>query len=250
MHGYLKKIIFNSFFNLKQLLFSYITGGEGPGGYFVPIFIQHIAISPFIVNIIYKYHSIIHVILFFIFSLLAEWLCVKIDMPVYIYRLILVRYIYAIYIGIYISKYGVNLSLILFSSLSILYIGYEYFLESKIPIIYNSWGYQHAPSYFYTVFIITVLWILFGYIEKYGHFLVYIGKCLYHIFLFQMIYFFNFNRYIESIFKDFFVSSFINTGICIFFGCIYFESIKIVTCFIRWLFNFIKKQHLYVDYLR
>jgi hypothetical protein len=218
----------------KQMLLSYFAGGIGPGGYFTPIIIQHLLIFPLILWLIdnIKSHSIV-IFGFFLFSLFIEWLCIQTNIPAPLYRLLYVRYIYAVVLGVYIAKYGISSSIMLLSLPSMAYIaGVSYFnFESKV--IYPARGFEHAPAYFYTVVIIQLLWCLHPYIRRTGISLAYIGQSSYHIFLFQMLYFWMFGSSVLAIVHSPLIWLMLNIVICISLGCLFFKIQEVINNFMK-----------------
>ncbi|MDD5712194.1 MAG: hypothetical protein PHY31_05465 [Smithellaceae bacterium] len=90
-----------------DIVTSYLSGGLGPGSFFTPVFIQHLLIFPLIMWAVCKldrYDQFIAIIIFFCISLFAEWICLALHMPEWLYRLVYVRYIFAVVIGIYLVR--------------------------------------------------------------------------------------------------------------------------------------------------
>lgn len=192
--------------SLLDIFYSYFAGGIGPGSYFTPLFIQHILFFPILYYFIIKIKKInvyFQLIFFFFVSLLIDWLTFRMGVSDGLYRLLYVRYLFAVVLGIYIWKYKNSISkkaFVIPCILSICYIYLIAYLNWIPPFHHPSWIFQHAPCYFYTVFLVFLLWkipIIYRVLsEKINlkisntfHLILIIGKASYHIYLAQMVYF-------------------------------------------------------------
>jgi hypothetical protein len=176
---------------------SYVFGGLGPGSFFTPVFLQFLITFPIIfwtINKFDKFNQNLMIIGVFCLSLLLEWICVVLNTPDWVYRLLFVRYVFASVLGIYFVKNKLNAKplLLVLLVLSVVYIYAITYLHSNLPnrIIYPAWGFQHAPGYFFTAFLLVLLWKGFPVLKDLGKKIAPIGKASYHIFLFQMVYFY------------------------------------------------------------
>lgn len=172
------------------------NGGFGPGSYYVWIFLQFSFLLPLSLKFITKWSNYT-VLLFIIISQLLEWLCIIIDIPESIYRLLCFRYIFLIYMG-YIWTFtkisqtlNVRQVFISIISLSILLILY-YSSDPLEPWFRDSnWRICHWVSYFYAALLLP--WILrkiFNILPiKIRTYISIIGKSSYEIFLVQMLIF-------------------------------------------------------------
>lgn len=221
---------------LRQILISYFSGGIGPGSYFTPIFIQHLLCFPFILWLFDSFSDHRNIIIFLIFalSIIAEWSCINGNVSDSLYRLLYVRYIFAVAIGVFVAKYGLQSSFFFLSLFSIAYIAMVSYFKMNIKFINSSWGFQHAPAYFYTALIIIFLWNLYPYFKRLGISLSYIGRSSYHIFLFQMFYFWILSTRLLGIVHNKFVWLILNIFICISIGCLYFKIGQLIVSSVRW----------------
>ena len=86
----------------REIIFSFFSGGIGPGGYFTPLYLQHLLFFPIILwirNRLTSHSQYVILMGFFLVSVFFEWLCIIIDMPGWLYRLLYVRYFFAAVIG-------------------------------------------------------------------------------------------------------------------------------------------------------
>jgi hypothetical protein len=215
---------------LSQILQYYFVGGIGPGSYFTPIFIQHLFFFPIIMWLFETFSDHRNLILFFIFalSIFTEWLCIQANIPDSLYRLLYVRYIFAVTIGVFMAKYGLQPPALFLSLFGAIYIAMVSYLNISIDFIYPSWIFQHAPAYFYTALIIIVLWNIYPYFKRLGLSLNYIGMASYHIFLFQMLYFWALSGRLLDIVHNPFIWLILNVIICISMGCLFFKIEQLI----------------------
>ncbi len=221
---------------LRQILISYFIGGIGPGSYFTPIFIQHLLCFPLILWLFNSFPDHRNIILFLIFaiSMLAEWLCIQSNVSVSLYRLLYVRYMFAVAIGVFIAKYGLQSSVSFLSLFSIAYITMVSYFDINIMFIYPAWRFHHAPAYFYTALIFIISYNLYPYFKRMRMSLNYIGRSSYHIFLFQMFYFWIISASLLDIVQNIFVWLILNIFICISIGCLYFKVEQLITSSVKW----------------
>lgn len=175
-----------------------LCGGIGPGSYYVWIYLQFFILLPLCLILINKTgKGILTLLLFVIVSQGLEWICMSIDIPEHIYRLLCFRYIFLIYLGYLwvsnrMSRTLTSKQLILsFISLALLLFLY-YSSCSLKPILHDSnWRSFHWICYFYTALLLPwVIWKVFDRIPtKVREFIGNIGKLSYEIFLIQMLVF-------------------------------------------------------------
>ncbi len=221
---------------LSQILKYYFVGGIGPGSYFTPIFVQHLLLFPIIMWLFDTFSDHRNLILFliFAFSIFTEWLCIQANIPNPLYRLLYVRYIFAVAIGVFMAKYGLQLPVLFLSLFAAVYIAMVSYLNINIDVIYPSWRFQHAPAYFYTALIIIVLWKIYPFFKRVGMSLNYIGRASYHIFLFQMLYFWVLSCRLLDIVHNPFIWLIMNIFICISMGCLFFKIEQLIISSTNW----------------
>src|SRR5690625_4049970 len=95
--------------DFKTLVISLFTGGWGPGSYFIPVIIQATLILPLLYMVVKKNLTAGVIILFFI-SILVDAICMMIDVPGSVYRIIVVRYIFALVLGIWLALNNKNIN--------------------------------------------------------------------------------------------------------------------------------------------
>lgn len=172
-------------------------GGWGPGSYFPWLFIQCLLILPLLNSYMQragdKYRKTLIVLLA---CIMAESLCSAISIPSWVYRLLCVRYVFALYVGIAWAKNELaGRTVVLLCSVGgALYILLDRYLNHIFaPVIYPAWESHHAFAYPYTLVFMMVLKLLYGTVRKKIGFLcgavTSLGVASYHIFLVQMLYF-------------------------------------------------------------
>ncbi|RSD35195.1 MAG: acetyltransferase, fucose-4-O-acetylase [Methanohalophilus sp.] len=188
---------------ITNIITSFISGGHGPGSYFVPLIIQHILILPILYVWIIKYPKYF-IPLTFLISLTLEQLMILLSVPVDVYRLLYIRYFFAGALGVWLAinhKTPIKI-LILGALLSSIYIFVVNYLNYQPSFIYPAWSSQHSPSYLWTLLIIVAGISYFpedatnliqSLIKK-------LGQASWHIFLVQMTYFWILGSHVKSFF--------------------------------------------------
>lgn len=234
----LAQIVLVNNIELKDIPISLISGGWGPGSYYIPIIIQATLIVPLIYLALRKSMSL-SLISLFVVSLFLEYVCVWIGLPASVYRILIIRYIFALALGSWLAlKNSIKYKLLLlFSLISFIYItGINYY---DIFIIYDyGWLSQHAPAYFWPLFLITI-----G-LKSYkvtvnnaiSRLFVKIGRASYHIFLTQMVYFWSIGKLVDEL--PILASLVINIMVCVTVGIFFYQ---VETMF--WLFLNKRKQN-------
>jgi hypothetical protein len=216
--------------NLLQIFFSYITGGFGPGSYFTPLIIQHIILFPLIFwtkESLKNFNDILVLLIFFGFAIFLEWFCITLNVSDDIYKLLYVRYFFAAVLGSYLVTHNFKLILIISAlAVSVPYIVCTSYLNVLTGImIYPSWIFHHAPAYFFTGVLIVSLWKIFQTVEGLSAVRIFtlMGRASYHIFLFQMLYFWLFAHFIESFIHGMLLILVTNIFICLILGYAFFQ---------------------------
>src|SRR5699024_2623596 len=216
--------IFKGGLSLGELPVSFITGGFGPGSYFVPIIIQATLLLPFIYMLMRKNLNVMTVVLLIV-SLMLELVCLWLDVSRDLYRIIIVRYIFALTLGVWLSFNYNRISyrwLIPLAGLSVIYItGANYYdLELTMAPVWLS---QHAPAFFYTL-LFTIVCLKADSIKgtnPFSRLMIQAGRASYHIFLTQMVYFW----FIPDLFAGLplYMYVVISTVLSFGFGILFFE---------------------------
>lgn len=138
-------------------------------------------------------------------------MCMLIDIPEPIYRLLCFRYIFLIYLGylwvsnkmsLILSTKQIILSILSITILIILY----YSTGSLKPFLHDSaWRTSHWICYFYAALLLPwLLWKLYDFLPlKVRTLIGEVGKCSYEIFLFQMVVFTLYPRSLLSVGNDY-----------------------------------------------
>ena len=211
--------------SFKTLVASLFTGGWGPGSYFILIIIQATLILPLIYLLMKKNLTVVTIGLFF-FSLLLDVFCLFIDVPGSVYRVLVIRYVFALVLGVWLSLNPKKINykwLIPLAILSAVYIAGVYYLEWEF-IMEKYWSSQHAPSYFWTLLLIIIGLKVYQF--KAGNpisrLVVKMGQGSYHIFLVQMFYFWLIADSISNL--PLLIYLVISLMICIVFGLLFFNA--------------------------
>lgn len=189
----------------EHSFFFYLIGRGGYGGYYISIMIQAILVLPLLYVLAKKTTPLTMLLLSFTFNLLYEYFCYSMDIPGFLYRLLLFRYLFALALGMwYYFDNQRSYANVLMKIGAVFSIGYllvvHYF---KIPVPFysfeTSWKGQHPLSFFYSLFLFYLgLKYLSSFkvnVIKQG--LVFLGKRSYAFFIVQMLYFWILSAYTE-----------------------------------------------------
>ncbi|EGK00469.1 acyltransferase family protein [Dysgonomonas gadei] len=181
-------ILLLAFINDLDIISIIKGGGYGPGSYYPYIYIQAWLILPLICSVIQKYTPLKVLAIGIFISLLFEIICIVSSIPIYFYRLSVIRYVFLLFLGCYFFKYKMRPIFYILSVISIIFIYFDSvnFL-SCFRIFYNGWNGYHWIMYFYTISFVSVLIFIYNKLKN-GFTLpiCYIGKCSYEVFLMQM----------------------------------------------------------------
>lgn len=183
----------NSEKEIKEIIIMFISGGWGPGGYYVQILFQLIIIFPIIYFFIKRFGLTLSGIFFVGVQLLLEFIFQYNNLPSALYRLLILRYIVFIFLGVFLFENNKKVKkshLIMGSILSFIYI-YLIAYKGYVPdLLFRLWTSTSLPTVGWTFGLVVF------YLSKVRRFNVVlhriitsIGKATYFIFLFQLIYF-------------------------------------------------------------
>ncbi|MBR1785721.1 MAG: acyltransferase family protein [Paludibacteraceae bacterium] len=185
----------------------FLLGGNGPGSYYVWIYLQFALIILPLFGWLQKklaFSDFTWGIVFVIVSEVLEILCSIWHPSEYIYRLLAFRYIFLAYGGYiwakhFITNNWITINLSIISIISIYIFQYKNFTFE--PWIFNTdWRYFHWFCYFLAIFLLPAIanisYRLMG--GVFAEFIKYLGKYSYQIFLFQLLVFYWFPLEINS----------------------------------------------------
>jgi len=211
--------------SVTELGYSLVSGGWGPGSYFIPIIFQATLILP-IIYMLCRKKPITGAVVLFIVSLTLELLALRINMTESVYRFLIIRYVFALTLGVWLAKYKKKPNAFLIGMLSVcslIYITGVNYYEGNF-IMEDYWQSQHAPSYFYTLVLVMIgLKTLHVKGENLiTKLILKIGRASYHIFLAQMFYFWIVIGFVPELTEI--MDALINVIVCISMGLVFFES--------------------------
>src|SRR5690625_3517434 len=165
-------------------------------------------------------------IILFIISILLDVICMMIDVPGSVYRVIIVRYVFVLVLGVWLSLNPGKINykwLIPLAIMSAVYIAGVYYQEWEF-FIERYWQSQHAPSYFWTLLLVIIGLQAYQFkaANPLSRLLVKMGQASYHIFLVQMFYFWVVADSIRDF--PFMVYLVISLAVCIAFGILFFNA--------------------------
>lgn len=181
----------------NQTFFFYLIGRGGYGGYYISMMIQAILVLPLLYWFAKKTSAYKMLGVSFGINLLFEFYSYFIDIPAFLYRLLVIRYLFALALGVWYffesSHPCAKKVLTVGAVFSLIYLALVHYLEIPVPLYSydTSWKGQNPFSFFYALAIfhlgMTYLPSFKGDSLKNG--LSFLGKRSYSIFLVQMLYF-------------------------------------------------------------
>lgn len=177
-------------------------GGFGPGAYYPWIYFQVALLLPFFAGLLNKTNKYVSLTVFLILCEGLEIILSIFDMPDGLYRLLVLRYIFLLYLGWIWAKEGIKLNglticLSLFSLIATIY--FEYFSINDEPWFYvTGWRFHRWPCYIWVAYGLTsVLYVLWKKICCHQLFIKVtrtLAAASYEIFLVQMSVIFLFHK--------------------------------------------------------
>ncbi|MBZ9688903.1 acyltransferase family protein [Clostridium estertheticum] len=212
----------------QDIIYNFIIGGWGPGGYFIPIILQLILIIP----LLYKaaqYNRYFMLISSFIINMGFELFSYYANISNSIYRVVAIRYLFIVALGVYLALYEIKNRKILFvgALFSLIYITSINYFGLNLPV-FHAWKSQNAPSFVWPFVLVLVgLNKLPAYSRTFiGLVLAKIGQRSYHIFLFQSVFFIflpNVTRHLKSYFSiTLYFTIPVNILSCVFLGIAFY----------------------------
>lgn len=180
-------------YNITEIINStLITGGNGPGTYYIYIYIQFALILPFIYKCLNKYNTLTIFLSCLAFSFLNEIIASHLNLSDHIYRLLATRYIFLIFFGFLWVRNGIVIGfkefiLGILGFISVIYL--RYFYEPLEPIFFDTgWKTDRWISFFYVMYIyVPLLFIIWKNLkDKIKAAIQFLGVCSFEIFLMQM----------------------------------------------------------------
>ncbi len=222
-----------------------LMGYLGPGGYFVPLIVQHLIFFPLVLSIRGKVGSDLK------FLGIVLGISIAVELPFaftdaenfrFLYRIFYFRYLFACALGAVMAEknpFSKNVFRAL-ALVSIAYIGATCYLSdyaaqpahfwNLIGLRADDWYFQHYPSYFYTAFIIFAMRDHEKRIPLTG-WLIKLGKSSYEIFIFQMLFFITIALYLKQAFG--WADLPLAVKVAAFFFCIY-GGLAVTWCKAAW----------------
>ena len=201
-------------------------GGFGPGSYFIPLFFQHLLIFPLLLRFQERFvnRPVQLLVGFLLLALGLDWGCRIMGIPEGLYRLLYVRYIFAAVLGGFIAGHRLGGKIVLPAvGLGALYIGLVSYRSLDLFFIYPAWSFQHAPAYFYTAGHFLFLWRSSSCCRFLDRLLLPLGRASFHIFLFQMVWFWKVSRHIEAVVGGPGIALLVNLLVCLGVGWLFYR---------------------------
>ena len=216
----LTRIMEDRVVNIKEAIYVFIAGGMGPGSYYIPILMELIVVIPIIYWLV-DYNVLQGSLIVVVGQMLLEWIIQITNFPQEIYRLLIVRYLVFLLMGVLLYKYREqqkNILLFLCMCIGAVYI-WKVNYEKYVPYLFQFWTTTSAPTVLWAggvvAFFIKYMPVLPKMIDM---IITKVGRSTYYIYLIQMVYFqFGFGRY----FINPLIHSILSIIICISVGLIF-----------------------------
>lgn len=219
------RLINGSSLTFGVLIKKFMTGGYGPGSYFIPLTLQAYLIMPLFYQRMRKTSPKKMLWGAGILNLIIELMCRLGRINEELYRILIIRFIFALALGIALSRYELrSISIkkwkpwIIGSAIYIYLVMYQ-----NIDFIMEKyWHSQHLPGTFWAVFLIFLMSrIDFCAESVWGRLITQMGQGSFHIYLIQMFYFSCFQMKISE--NHLFIQALIDVVICIALGLMFFK---------------------------
>lgn len=176
-----------------DIVLNFLSGGQGPGSYFVPVILQQIFLIPLFYYLALRSPDRMLVIAFTL-DIFLEFCMVIAAIPPWLYSILCIRYIFAGALGVWLvfRKDAVPKWLFACALASLVYIYVTQYLNFQFWFIYPGWSFFHVFSYFWTVVIVFagLQFLPREATHAIPLILEELGKASWHIFLVQMTFFF------------------------------------------------------------
>lgn len=189
----------------ERSFFFYLIGRGGYGGYYISIMIQAILVLPVLYRLAKKTSPLTMLALSFIGNLGYEYFCYSFEIPSFLYRLLVFRYLFALALGMWYFFDGhrsyANALMKIGATASVGYLAAVHYFNIPVPFYSfgTSWKGQNPLAFFYVLLLfhlgLKYLSAFKG--DKLKQGLVFLGKRSYAIFIVQMLYFWTLSAYTD-----------------------------------------------------
>lgn len=171
-------------------------GGMGPGGYYVPLYVQYFLLLPLFAILIRKstHPFFVTISVSIVLEILANHY-----LPMWIYRLSIIRYLPLLYAGYYWAQKGIRLNVMtlflsLFSAVALLILTYSGWRFNPLFCTFHPWEYANWVCYAYPTFLLAFcLHVVYKCnFQSVNNFLQSLGKDSFEIYMMQMAVFYFF----------------------------------------------------------
>lgn len=184
-------------YTILSLVINFVSGGNGPGSFFIPLIIQHIFIVPVLFLLALRYPGTMLAVTF-VLDLIMEILMISAGIPSSMTELFYARYLFAGALGVYLATASRPRAWMIATGgiAGFLYIyltNYTRLFPALVPANITD-GVSHAPAYLWTLVVVTVGFAVLPKkaLTRVCRSLALVGKSSLHIFLVQMTVFWYF----------------------------------------------------------
>lgn len=213
---------------LLQMIKQFWVGGYGPGSYFIPLTLQAYLLLPALYLFMKKTSPKAMILTAGILNTYLELICRVGGIDEELYRVLIIRFIFALAIGLVISVKSFNqLSFKKWLPWMIMSGFYIYFVmyQNLDLIMERYWHSQHLPAFFWPVLLIILIKkIPLKIIPRLSKATAKLGHASFHIYLVQMFYFWELQAYFWV--DNLALQALIDVGICLSIGYLFFRAAR------------------------
>ncbi len=209
----------------------FITGGLGPGAYYVPILIQITFFMP-LIYLLLQNNPLIGIFLCFALNLLYEVVKTLINMPDSIYRLCAFRYLFILAFGAFLYFYKRDIKKHVIMIIGAIGGGFLIYTEyiGNPPVFLENWTGTCCMA---CLFACPLLYLALNSNKNYKKSMICcVGKASYNIYLFQMIYYWACFNTICNAIPNWILQFIISILLCLSAGVLFYKIENPITNYI------------------
>jgi peptidoglycan/LPS O-acetylase OafA/YrhL len=176
-----------------NIIFNFLSGGNGPGYYFIPVILQQILFIPLLYYLARR-SPVRMLAAVFILELLLGYLSVILGVPAWLFTILYIQYMVAGAFGVWLifEKHVVNKWIMVGGLIGGICIVILYYLNFQFWILDSKGIFFRELTYLYTLLIVVmgIQYLPNGSDNRIFRVLTELGNASWHIFLVQMTFFF------------------------------------------------------------
>ena len=175
---------------ISGIITFFVTGGSGPGNYFIPLIATQILVLPFLYWLAVRFSPDRMLVFAFITDVVLQYVLYLINMPAVAAAFFYLNYLFLAALGIWLAlRQRKQMAFVIIAGLlSVAYITAVYYFRFQIWFIDPSSGFFNEFSYFWTLVLVLsgLRYLPSSPLSASSGFIAKLGKASWHIFLVQM----------------------------------------------------------------